>query len=454
MDELPAVVVVGAQWGDEGKGKVTDYLAQTADVIVRCQGGNNAGHTVVVEGREYRLHLIPSGIIYPGKTCVLANGMVIDLRGLVSEIGQLRQYGHDVGGLKVSDRAHLVMPYHHRLDVLEEERRGSFQLGTTRRGIGPAYADKAARDGFRVGDLLEPEYFRQRLRWVVREKNLLLERIYGAEGFDPDHLYEEYMRYAEEIADFICDTSTLINAALDAGQRVLFEGAQGAMLDLDHGTYPYVTSSHPVAGGACVGAGVGPTRIDRVLGVVKAYTSRVGGGPFPTEIKGSLGDRLRDRGGEYGTTTGRPRRCGWLDAVALRHAVLVSGITDLAITKLDTLAGFDPIRVCVAYRHGERLQQSFPSRLSVLERCQPVYEELPGWTEEPVASTFDSLPPAVRRFLERVEELTGIPVRMVSFGRERDKTLCLSDLFATPAAKSPLGATPEMVYTNRRTERE
>ncbi len=423
------LVVVGAQWGDEGKGKVVDFLSERADVVVRYQGGANAGHTVVVDGAEFRLNLVPSGLLR-GKTSVIGNGVVVDPAQLLREMAALRGAGFDVSRLFVSDAAHLILPYHRLLDRAEEERRGDGRLGTTGRGIGPAYRDKAARYGVRVGDLLEPEVFRRRLADLLEHANHLLERVYRREAVDAEAVAAEYLAMGERLRPHVRDTALLVNEAIERGERVLFEGAQGTLLDLDHGTYPYVTSSHPVAGGACIGAGVGPTRIGRVLAVVKAYCTRVGDGPFPTEEAGPVGDRLRERGREYGTTTGRPRRCGWLDLPALRYAVRVSGVTGFAVTKLDTLTGFDPLRVAVAYElDGERLTE-WPRHAHLLARCRPVYAELPGWHEEiGGARRVEDLPRAARSFLELIEEATGVPLDLISVGPDRADTIVRADAF-------------------------
>jgi len=424
------VVVVGAQWGDEGKGKTIDYLAEQADVVVRYQGGNNAGHTVVVDGLEYKLHLIPSGVLYRDKLCVLGNGMVIDPQVLLQEMAYLRERGISVDNLRISDRAHLIFPYHRILDDLFEEERGEKKIGTTKRGIGPAYVDKSARTGLRVGDLRNPARFSETLRASVETKNHLLEQVYRRPPLDVDTMIEEYLGYGARLEQYIADTSLLVNAALDEGKGVLFEGAQGTMLDIDHGTYPYVTSSHPTAGGACIGAGVGPTRLDQVIGVAKAYTTRVGDGPFPTELTGPIGAAIQEKGNEYGTTTGRPRRCGWLDALVLRYTLRVSGLTGLVLTKLDTLAGLDSVRICTAYRVQGQVLTEFPSDLDLLEDCEPVYEDLPGWTEDAAeARDYDSLPPELKGFIERVEGLIGVPVVMASLGRQRQETILREPVF-------------------------
>ncbi|HEY8394128.1 MAG TPA: adenylosuccinate synthase [Thermaerobacter sp.] len=430
---MATVVIVGAQWGDEGKGKITDYLAERADMVVRYQGGANAGHTVVVDGTEYRLHLIPSGILH-GKRCVIGNGVVLDPAVFIREIDYLQERGFPVDRLAVSGAAHVIMPYHKRLDELEEAGRGADRIGTTRQGIGPAYRDKAARTGIRVEDLLDEAHFRRLLARNLDHVNRVLERVYGVEGYDYDRLLAEYLEYAERLRPFVTDTSRLINDAITAGQNVLFEGAQGTMLDLDHGTYPYVTSSYPTAAGACIGAGVGPTRIDQVIGVAKAYTSRVGDGPFPTELTDEIGQWIRERGHEYGTTTGRPRRCGWLDAVVLRYAARVSGMTALAITRLDTLGGLDRVRICVAYELDGQRVEDLPAGALHLARCKPIYEELPGWDEDlSRLDRIEDLPAAARRYLQRIEELVGVPVAVVSIGRERAQTIGLRDVFRARA---------------------
>ncbi len=420
--------MVGTQWGDEGKGKVTDYLSAQADVVVRYQGGNNAGHTVVVGDREYRMRLVPSGVFH-GKTCVIGNGVVLDPAVLAQELDYLAERGVSTERVYVSGAAHIILPYHIRLDELDEQRRGGGRLGTARRGIGPAYADKAARVGIRVGEYVNPVLFARRLRENLEEKNRLLGAVYGAEGFDFHAMLAEYGGYARRLAPMVRDTSLLINQAIDRGEKVLFEGAQGTLLDLDHGTYPYVTSSHPVAGGACIGAGVGPTRIRRVLGVVKAYTTRVGDGPMPTELLGAEGDWIRERGHEYGTVTGRPRRCGWLDLVVVKYAARVSGITDLAVTRLDTLAGLPRVRICTAYRVGKEVLTTFPADLACLGAVEPVYEELPGWELDREPRALADLPAAARRYLEHIEEGVGLPLTLVSLGRERGQTIGLADLF-------------------------
>lgn len=429
---MPAVVLVGAQWGDEGKGKVVDFLSATADVVVRYQGGNNAGHTVWVDGKQYKLHLIPSGIFYPRTLCIIGNGVVIDPSVLVRELDYLAERGVSTDSLRISPAAHLIMPYHICLDAAEEDRRGANKIGTTRRGIGPAYMDKFARLGIRVADLLEKEQFLQKLQQALADKNHLLERVYNLPGFSLDEVAEPYLQYAERIRPYMANTMEIINDAIDQGQNVLFEGAQGNLLDIDFGTYPYVTASHPIAGGACVGAGVGPTRIDRVIGVVKAYTSRVGEGPFPTELHDQTGEWIREQGHEYGTTTGRPRRVGWLDLVMVRNAVRVSGMTNLAVTRLDVLSGLEKIQVCVGYRDrtsGETTRV-FPVGLPALARMEPIYEELDGWDSDLQSLRgYDDLPAATRRYVELIESYTGVPVTVLGIGPERPQAIYRGEVF-------------------------
>lgn len=420
---MSTVVIVGTQWGDEGKGKITDYLAETADVVARYQGGNNAGHTIMIEDRKYKVHLIPSGIFYGNKICVIGNGMVVNPAALIDEIRYLQENGFSVDNLRISNRAHLIMPYHIRQDQLEEEQKGANKIGTTLKGIGPCYMDKAARNGIRMADLLDPALFEQKLRQMVAAKNRLFEQVYGTAGLDAEDMLQTYLGYGEFLADYVTDTSVVLNDAIDAGKRVLFEGAQGVMLDIDHGTYPFVTSSNPSAGGVCIGSGVGPTKIRQVIGVAKAYTSRVGDGPFPTELKDEIGDRIREVGNEYGTTTGRPRRVGWFDSVVVRHARRVSGITGLSLNSIDVLTGLPAVKICTAYRYKGELIEEYPASLQVLQQCEAVYEELPGWEEDiSGAKKLDDLPANARRFLERVSELTGIPIAIFSVGRGREQT--------------------------------
>ncbi|MCL5677070.1 MAG: adenylosuccinate synthase [Firmicutes bacterium] len=427
---MATVAVIGAQWGDEGKGKIVDFAAERADLVVRYQGGNNAGHTVVVKDREYKLHLVPSGVFYPGKVCVIGNGVVLDPAVLARELDYLADQGVTNPDLRISPAAHVILPYHIRLDEVDEDRKGKNKIGTTRRGIGPCYMDKFARVGIRVDDLLDKDRFLDLLQRNLAEKNPLLEKVYGVAGFTLDEIAGPYLAYAERIRPFVADTVAIINEAIEAGKNVLFEGAQGTLLDIDFGTYPYVTSSHPIAGGACVGAGVGPNQIQTVIGVVKAYTSRVGDGPFPTELLNQTGEWIRERGHEYGTTTGRARRVGWLDTVIVRYAARLSGITGLAITRLDTLGGLDKVKICTGYRMGDRTLRDFPQSLQTLAQCEPVYEELEGWHEDISSLTsYDDLPGAARAYLKRVRELTGVDLALVSIGRNRTQTVELVPVF-------------------------
>jgi adenylosuccinate synthase len=447
---VPGIVIVGAQWGDEGKGKVTDLLAEQADVVIRFQGGNNAGHTIIRDGDTFKFHLIPSGILYPRKICAIGNGVVIDPRVLTSEIEGLRQRGIDVTGLRISANAHLIMPYHVLLDTAGELKLGKLEIGTTRRGIGPCYADKASRLGIRVQDMLDEKILRQKIKAALEPKRQALQELEvqrkklmkeareeeGAEettSFDPrldlHAMVEEFVTYGHRLEAHITDTARLCWDTLDRGSTVLFEGAQGIMLDLDHGTYPFVTSSNPVAGAACVGAGVGPGDIDEVWGVAKAYATRVGAGPFPTELSDELGDRLRERGGEVGTTTGRPRRCGWMDLVALRYAVRLNTMTALVITKLDVLSGLETIKVCTRYRHPEgAVFDEFPYHQSIIHEAEPEYEELPGFDGDiGDCRREEDLPKEARDYLEAVADHAGAPVKLVGVGPARDQVIWMGD---------------------------
>jgi adenylosuccinate synthase len=419
------IVVIGAQWGDEGKGKIIDLLAEYADVIVRFQGGNNAGHTLVVKGEKFVFHLIPSGILHQGKQCIIGNGVVVDPQVLIEEIDNLKEKGYleDDSQFLLSEEAHLIFPYHRQIDNGRERIR-SGKIGTTGRGIGPAYEDRASRDGIRVIDLAEETVFREKLEENLAQKNYYLTHVLGEKGLELEPLYQEYMRYGERLRTYVTNTSLFIAQQIQEGKKVLFEGAQGTLLDVDHGTYPYVTSSNTVAGNACAGSGIGPTQIDEVVGVTKAYTTRVGGGPFPTELHDEVGEMLREKGGEYGATTGRPRRCGWFDAVVVRHAVRVNGLGGLAITKLDTLTGLGTLKVCTAYQvQGQEITE-FPASVDVAARCQPVYEELEGWQEDiSGAQEIAQLPAAAQRYLKRLEELTQVPIHIVSVGAQRDQTI-------------------------------
>jgi len=422
---MPGLVIVGAQWGDEGKGKVVDLLAEQADAVIRFQGGNNAGHTIVREGKTYKFHLIPSGILYPGKLCVVGNGVVVDPRVLNEEIEGLRRRGIDLSGLRISANSHLIMPYHLLLDHAGEAKLGKREIGTTKRGIGPAYADKAARLGIRMQDVLDETILKQKITAALEPKRQLLREFTKDPRLDLHQMTEDYRAYGDRLAPYIADTPPIAWKALDNDRLVVFEGAQGTLLDIDHGTYPFVTSSNPVAGAACVGAGVGPKAIDEVWGVTKAYCTRVGAGPFPTELHDEMGDRIRDAGSEYGTTTGRARRCGWLDLVALRYALRVNGLTGLVLTKLDVLTGIDPLPVAVRYSGPEGASfDEFPYHQSVLHKARGELVELPGWHEDITgARELGDLPANARAYLEFIEEDLGIPVVMVGVGPARDEMI-------------------------------
>ena len=420
---MPATIMVGTQWGDEGKGKFTDLLAKEMHVVVRYQGGHNAGHTLVVDGESYALQLVPSGVLYDHIVPVIGNGVVVDPVVLLDEVDGLTRRGIDCSRLRVSSNAHLVLPYHQQIDRVTERHLGKNKLGTTRRGIGPTYADKAARVGLRVQDLYDPKIFRQKLELVLKEKGQVLAKVYNQLAPTPDEIATVYLdEIAPQLQPYVADTVNLVHEALEAGQHVLFEGAQATFLDLDHGTYPYVTSSNPVAGGACTGAGVGPRYIDRVVGVAKAYITRVGSGPFATELFDEVGDALVDRGQEYGTNTGRRRRAGWYDAVMLRHAVRLNSLSELTITKLDVLDAFDTVRVCVAYEADGLRFDRFPDDQSLLHKARPVYEELPGWSTDVSAATEpDHLPAAARDYIAFLEDQVGVPIRLVGVGPGRDQ---------------------------------
>lgn len=420
---MSSVVVVGTQWGDEGKGKITDYLSQNAEVVARYQGGNNAGHTIVFDGVTYKLHLIPSGIFFADKICVLGNGMVIDPKAFVEEVAYLHGHKISTDNLRISNRAHVILPYHLKLDILQEEEKGVNKIGTTKKGIGPAYMDKSARTGIRIVDLLDKEVFRAKLEQNLKEKNRLFEKLYEVDPIDIDDIFEEYYEYGQQMAEYVCDTSVVLNDALDQGRRVLFEGAQGVMLDIDQGTYPFVTSSNPVAGGVTIGSGVGPSKINQVVGVSKAYTTRVGDGPFPTELDNEIGEQIRTVGKEYGTTTGRPRRVGWFDSVVVRHAKRVSGITDLSLNSIDVLSGIETLKICTAYRYKGEIIEEFPASLDVLAECEPIYEEFPGWDEDITGvKSLHELPENARHYLERLTQLTEIPLSIFSVGPDRTQT--------------------------------
>lgn len=427
---MTSVVVVGTQWGDEGKGKITDFLSKQADAIARYSGGDNAGHTIQFEGETYKLHLIPSGIFYSDKTSVMGNGMVINPQSLVKELKGLQDRGIDTSNLRISNRAHVILPYHVYQDKVDEESRGDAKIGTTCKGIGPCYTDKVQRMGIRVADLLDKEVFEQKLRANLEMKNRLFTKFYEVEPLNFDDMFEQFYAYGQEIAQYVTDTSKVLNDVIDSDGKVLFEGAQGVLLDVDHGTYPYVTSSNPVAGGVTTGVGIGPSAVTRVIGVSKAYTSRVGDGPFPTELFDEVGHQIREVGREYGTTTGRPRRVGWFDSVVVRHSRRVSGITDLALNSIDVLTGLDTVKICVAYDYkGERITE-YPANNHIIEDCQPIYEELPGWEEDITGvRRLEDLPENAQNYVKRVSELTGISIATFSVGPDRDQTNVLVDVW-------------------------
>ncbi|MCM2357241.1 MAG: adenylosuccinate synthase [Geobacteraceae bacterium] len=427
------VVVVGAQWGDEGKGKVVDIYTEFADDVVRYQGGNNAGHTLVVGEEKVILHLIPSGVLHQGKRCIIGNGVVLDPEVFIREITNLKASGRlaDDSCLLLSESLHIIMPYHKRIDIAREARSGAKKIGTTGRGIGPAYEDKIGRRGIRLMDLADPEVFARRLRENLEEKNFILEKMLGEKPFSFEEIHDEYSGYAEILARYMADTTLILHRDIKAGKRVLFEGAQGTLLDVDHGTYPFVTSSSTCAGGACTGAGVSPREIQEIVGISKAYVTRVGSGPFPTELLDDDGEKLRQAGREFGSTTGRPRRCGWFDTPVLRYAVRVNGLTGVALTKLDVLDGFETIRICTGYEYDGKVLDELPAKLDVFEKCRPVYEEMPGWqTGISGAKTFADLPEKAQKYVKRLEELIECPIMLVSVGPRRDETIMLRNPFA------------------------
>ncbi|MDM8517706.1 adenylosuccinate synthase [Desulfobacterales bacterium HSG16] len=426
------VIIVGTQWGDEGKGKIVDLLAEHADVVVRFQGGNNAGHTMVVDGEQFISHLVPSGILQK-KTCLIGNGMVVDPEVLKEEIDYLKEKGIDVGPekLKISERAHLIMPYHKLVDNAREKMKGDGKIGTTGRGIGPCYEDKATRRGIRFVDLLDGETFGEKVRTILDEKNFYLKNYHQADTLDPEQVIDQYSEFREIFASYVENVSVFIYDSMKNGKQVLFEGAQGTHLDIDHGTYPFVTSSSTLSGNACCGSGIGPVEISGVIGIVKAYTTRVGQGPFPTELTDDIGDIIQKTGAEFGATTGRRRRCGWLDAIIVRNAVRLNSLTGLAITKLDVLDGLDDIKICTAYEYRGEILKDFPASLDVLAECKPIYETLPGWKEDiSNIRTYEQLPDKARAYLMRVEELMETPVQMISVGPGRDQTITLKNPFA------------------------
>ncbi|GAA0702451.1 adenylosuccinate synthase [Paraclostridium ghonii] len=427
---MKTVAIVGSQWGDEGKGKVIDYLATQADVVVRGQGGNNAGHTLVVDGKKYALHLIPSGVLNPETINVIGNGIVFDPKGFLEELAKLNADNIDTKNIKISDRAHVIFPYHKELDALAEEARGDNKIGTTKKGIGPCYMDKTERSGLRICDLMDKEIFAKKLKSQIEAKNKIAKNIYGAQEFDFDAIYNEYLGYAEQIRSYVDDTSVVVYEAIKAGKKVLFEGAQGTLLDLDLGTYPFVTSSHPTSGGFSVGAGVGPNMIKDVVGIVKSYTTRVGEGPFVTELNDETGDKIRTQGREFGTTTGRARRCGWFDAVIVRYAARVNGLTSISLMLLDVLTGFDTVKICTSYKMGDKILKEFPASLEDLAKCEPIYEELEGWSEDLTGiEKYEDLPQNAKKYIAKIEELIGVSVDMVSVGPNRAQTIVRKNIF-------------------------
>ena len=427
---MKTVAIVGSQWGDEGKGKVIDYLARQADVVVRGQGGNNAGHTLVVGDKKYALHLIPSGILNPETINIIGNGVVFDPKGFLGEIKKLKDDGIDTKNIKISDRAHIIFPYHKEIDALSESARGENKIGTTKKGIGPCYMDKTERSGIRICDLMDKDIFASKLKQQVDSKNQIIEKIYGGQGFKFEDIYEEYMDYADKIRMYVDDTSVIVYDSIKSGKKVLFEGAQGTLLDLDLGTYPYVTSSHPTSGGFSIGAGIGPNMIKDVVGIVKAYTTRVGEGPFVTELFDETGDKIRTQGNEFGTTTGRPRRCGWFDSVIVRYASRVNGLTSISLMLLDVLTGFDKIKICTSYKLGDKIIKEYPASLEDLGKCEPIYEELDGWNEDICnVESYDDLPQNAKNYIKRIEELVEVSVDMISVGPKRTQTIIRKNVF-------------------------
>jgi len=425
---MPGIAIIGSQWGDEGKGRIVDMLSSSVDMVVRFQGGNNAGHTVVKGNDEFKLHLIPSGILYPDVTCVIGNGVVLNPEVLIEELDSLEGKGINTDNLKISCNAHLVMPYHIMLDEAAEHRLGKSKIGTTHKGIGPVYADKALRSGIRTQDLQDLKIFRTKLEESLKLNNAVMEKIYGLKPLNLDEVFTEYVKYGKRIEKYIVDTTFLISEALDRNKKVLFEGAQGTMLDIDHGTYPYVTSSSTVAGGICIGAGVGPGRLDEIIGVVKAYTTRVGSGPFPTEESSKIGDFMREKGHEYGTTTGRPRRCGWLDTVVLKYSVMVNTIDNVALTKLDVLTGLKKIKICTSYKYEGKIYNDMPCHQTIMHKCQPIYEEFECWNEDiSKVKNFEDLPKSAQDYIKNIERIIKVPVSMISVGAERSKIILRDD---------------------------
>lgn len=427
---MASVIIVGTQWGDEGKGKIVDYLANKAQYVVRSQGGSNAGHTVVVDNVKYKLRLLPSGILHKDKVCIIGNGVVIEPKVFLSEIDGIIEKKVNMSNLKISNRAHVLMPYHKILDELQEEDLGENKLGTTKNGIGPCYMDKASRLGIRIVDLMNKEVFAKKLKFNVELKNKLLKKLYNHEGINYEELLKEYLEYAERLRPYVADTTTILNKAIKEKKNILFEGAQATMLDLDHGTYPFVTSSYPAAGGACTGSGVGPRKIDNVIGVVKAYSTRVGEGPFPSELFDDVGQFIRDKGGEYGTVTGRARRCGWLDACVIKYASYINGLDSVAITRLDILDELEKLKICVAYKYNGEILEDYPADLDILSKVEPVYEEFDGWkTSTTNIREYDKLPENAKKYLKRLSEVIDTEISIVSVGAGRDETIIIKDIF-------------------------
>ena len=425
---MSSVVIVGSQWGDEGKGKMTDYLSQEADVVVRSQGGNNAGHTIAFDGKKFALRLVPSGIFGKDKLAVIGNGVVINPPALLKELHYLQDNGIDISGLRISSRSHVTFPYHILLDKCQEAAKGDHKVGTTKNGIGPTYMDKVSRVGIRMCDLLEKDTFETKLRRNLAEKNELCTKLYHVDPINFDDIFESYYEYGQELKKYVTDTSRIVNDALDGNKKVLFEGAQGVMLDVDQGTYPYITASNPIAGGVCTGVGVGPNKINTVVGICKAYSTRVGAGPFPTELTDEIGDQIRETGHEYGTVTGRPRRVGWFDSVAMRHARRVSGLSCLSLNLLDVLTGLKTVKICKAYKLDGKEIDYYPASLKELDRCEPVYEELPGWDEDITGvKKFEDLPVNAQNYLKRISELSETPLATVSVGADRIQTIIVKD---------------------------
>lgn len=428
---MKTVAIIGSQWGDEGKGKVIDYLATKADVVVRAQGGNNAGHTLVVGDKKYALHLIPSGVLNPNTINIIGNGIVFDPKGFLDELEKLKDDNIDVSNIKISDRAHVIFPYHKELDALAEEARGENKIGTTKKGIGPCYMDKTERSGIRICDLMDKDIFYNKLELQVEAKNNLVKNIYKKdELFDLETIYNEYLEYADKIREYVDDTSVIVYNAIKEGKKVLFEGAQGTLLDLDLGTYPFVTSSHPISGGFAIGSGIGPNMIKDVVGIVKSYTTRVGEGPFVTELNDEIGEKIRVQGNEFGTTTGRARRCGWFDSVIVKYSARVNGLTSISLMLLDVLTGFDTIKICTAYKMGDKIIKDFPASLEDLSKCEPVYEELQGWNEDITnIEKFEDLPENVKKYINKIEEIVGVSVDMISVGPKRTQTIIRKNIF-------------------------